>query len=113
MKKLLLHTSAVAATWLSTLARPAFAQTLPALEPATGTGNETTIIGIIQSVVDWLFILAGALAVAYLVWGGIQYITGGAEGSKAAKGTIINAIIGVVIIVLSYVIVNAVVSLLN
>jgi hypothetical protein len=84
---------------------------LPTIEPGTTTGDASTIISAIDALVTWLFALAGALAVAYLVYAGIQYITGGAKGAEAAKGAIINAIIGIAVIVLSYVIINAVVGL--
>lgn len=115
MKKLLTHTSAAIAGFL--VLKPwsaAYGQAadLPTITPITN-GDEQTIIDAIGNVVNWLFILAGALAVAYLIWGGIQYITGGAKGAEAAKGTIINAIIGIVVIVLAYVIVNAVIGMLS
>ena len=84
-----------------------FAQAVPDIQPAGGTD----IIAIITTITQWLFGLAGALAVVYLVYAGIQYITGGPKGAEAAKTSIINAIIGIAVIVLSYVIVNAVVGI--
>ena len=95
---------------LATTASVAFAATaIPPIEPATGTD----VVVIIQRIITWLFTLAGALAVAYLIYAGIQYITGGAKGAEAAKGSIINAIIGIAVIVLAYVIVGAVVAAVN
>ena len=46
---------------------------------------------------------AGALAVIYLVYGGILYITAGGDAEKATKGrtALINAIIGVIVILLA------------
>jgi len=113
MKRLLINTSAAIAGFMVSLPLPAHAaDDLPVITPITD-GDADTIITAIQNVVTWLFALAGALAVAYLIWGGIQYITGGAKGAEAAKGTIINAIIGIVVIVLAYVIVQAVVGMLS
>ncbi len=90
------------------LAAPSF----PVIDPVSA-GDETKIIDVIEKVVNFLLILAGALAVAYLIWAGIQYITGGAKGEENAKKAIINAVIGVIIIVLSYVIVNAAINLVQ
>jgi len=71
------------------------------------------IVNIIKTVGGWMLGIAGALAVVYLIYGGIMYIVGGAKGAETAKGIIINAIIGLVIIVLSYVIANLVITTLN
>jgi len=86
----------------------------PAIIPkAGGTADIYTVIAVINDIITWLLALAGALAVAYLIWAGIQYITGGPKGAEAAKQSIINAIIGIVVIVLAYVIISAVVNLLG
>jgi len=49
---------------------------------------------------DWLFPVAGLIAVAFLVYGGVQYVTAaGAEDKlKTAVRTITGAIIGLIII---------------
>ncbi len=117
MNKLFVNVSALVGVTLSRLSLPVMAQgNAIAPEPintiAGGEGMDT-ILGAITTVIGWMLALAGALAVAYLIWGGIQYITGGAKGAEAAKGTIINAIIGIVIIVLAYVIVTAVMNMLG
>jgi type IV secretory pathway VirB2 component (pilin) len=84
----------------------AMAQTFPELQPA-GSVDIKTVLG---TIVNYVLGLAGAIAVIYLIWAGIQYITGGAKGAEAAKASIVNAIIGVVVILLSYVIVQAVIT---
>ena len=50
---------------------------------------------------------AGALAVIYLIYGGMLYITAGGDAEKATKGrtALINAIIGIIIILLALIIV--------
>lgn len=106
-----------AATALATSAalwvQPALAQTgAPTIDPPTG-GDINMIIAAIQNVINWMLMIAGILAVAYLVWAGIQYITGGTKGAEAAKTQIINAVTGIIIIVLSYVIVNTVINLMG
>jgi len=55
-----------------------------------------------------LLYLGGGLAVLFLIIGGIRYIVaaGNEEQIKAAKNTIIYAIVGLILIVISIVIVN-------
>ena len=76
----------------------------------TGTTNWQDVV---SKVVSTLLIVAGALAVIYLIYSGILYITAAGNPDSAKKGQqgIINAIIGIVIIVLAYVILSAVVNL--
>lgn len=74
--------------------------TLPDLTPIPGEGNVPVIKTMITNIVLFIVWLAGALAVAYLVYGGILYITAGGDAEKATKGktAIINAIIGIIIV---------------
>jgi len=57
--------------------------------------------------VNALLWFAGAVAVIYLIYGGLLYITAGGDAEKATKGrtALINAVIGIVIILLALVIV--------
>lgn len=54
--------------------------------------------------IDTLTLIAGILAVVYLVYMGILYITAGGDDEKAglAKKGIVNAVIGIIVIVLAY-----------
>lgn len=54
---------------------------------------------ILLAVLDIVLRLAGLVAVAYVVYGGVKFITsqGDPDGSKKARQTIINALIGVVL----------------
>jgi len=60
------------------------------------------------SIVNWIMLVAGLIAVIYLIYGGILYITAGGDAEKATKGrtAVINAVIGIIIILLALVIVN-------
>lgn len=71
---------------------------------------DINIVSILAGVTNWVLGLAGAIAVLYLIWGGITYITGGEKGATAGKTMITNAIIGIAIIALSVVIVRAVLA---
>lgn len=60
-----------------------------------------------------MLLFAGIIAVVFIIYGGYLYITsaGNEESAEKGKNTMVNAIIGIVIIVLSYVIVNVIVNL--
>lgn len=66
--------------------------------------SPSDLVNIIQQVGGWLLMIAGALAVVFLVIGGIRYITsaGNATQTEGAKKTIIWALVGIIIIALSY-----------
>lgn len=73
-----------------------------------GLRTDRTLADYIQSIINAALLLAAVIAVAYLIVGGYKYITaaGNAEGVAEAKTTILNAIIGLVIIFAAYVIVD-------
>jgi uncharacterized membrane protein len=63
---------------------------------------------VVNELIAYAIILAGFLAIVYLLWGGIQYIISGGKDDKvkAATGTIRNAIIGLIVTILSVSIIN-------
>jgi len=67
---------------------------------------------IINRLINFILIVAGILAVVYLIYGGIIYVTAGGDAEKAGKGrvAITNAIIGIVIIAAALVIYRLVVG---
>ncbi len=62
----------------------------------------------IGSIINIIFFLAGAAAIIYLIWAGIKYITAGGDTKKAgeARTAIINAVIGIAVIVGAYTLIN-------
>ena len=73
------------------------------------TKNYQTILGsVLSNVVDRLLFVAGAAAIIYLIWAGIQYISsaGNPDKIKLARAAIFNAIIGIAIITAAYGIIN-------
>ncbi len=64
-------------------------------------GGDMLLIGL--AIVDILIRIAALVAVAFVLYGGIKYITsqGSPEGIKAAQNTILNAVIGLVIAILA------------
>lgn len=63
--------------------------------------------------INLIFAAAAILALVFLIMGGIKWLTsqGEKEGVNKARETIVAAIVGLVIIFLSYLIVNFVLSL--
>lgn len=66
-------------------------------------GNPTDIYKIVLAIIDILLRLGGLIAIVYIIYGGFKFITsqGEPEGIKSAKTTIMNALIGVVIVTLA------------
>ncbi len=74
------------------------------------TGDD--LVTILGRVVDVILLWAGIIAFFYVLYGGFLYLTAGGDAGAVGKArtTILNAIIGIIIIALSYAIVNFVVS---
>ena len=81
----------------------------------SGSGTPTTLFGdtgIFGKIVNIMLFIVGAVAVIMLIIGGIRYVTsnGAQDQVTAAKNTIMYAIIGIIVAVLAYAIVNFVVK---
>lgn len=68
---------------------------------------------IIGFVVTIAFIIAVLIALGFLIWGGIKWITSGGDksGVEAARNQIIAAIIGLIIVFLAFFILNLILGL--
>ena len=83
---------------------------------AANTGNGPTNLtgnnGVFTTVVNVLLFVIGAISVIMLIYGGIRYTTSGGNANNvtAAKNTIMYAIIGLVIAIFAFAIVNWVVG---
>ena len=64
----------------------------------------TNLGGVISEFLKYLFPLAGLLLFAYLVMGGFSYLTSGGDpkATEQAKSKVTNAIVGFVILVVAY-----------
>lgn len=81
--------------------------------PDTGmVSGSTDIKTFLVNAINYILGFAGALAVLFVIIGGIMYITssGNDDNIKRAKSVLTNAIIGTIIIALSIVIINLVVN---
>lgn len=77
---------------------------------AGGVAKDTNLKDLLVRVINVLLGIAGLVAVIFLIVGGFRYITAGGneEAAESGKKAIVNAIIGIVIIILSFVIVRVV-----
>lgn len=78
--------------------------------PSSGVATDTDLNVLLVRIINILLGIAGLVAVIFLIVGGFRYITAGGneEAAEAGKKAIVNAIIGIVIIILSFVIVRVV-----
>lgn len=95
--------------------KKAYAIDIPGINPIDPNDPNTGFTDIVGRVLTWIFVLAGILAVVYLIYSGIQYITAGGDTEKAtaARTGIIHAVIGIVIILLAVLIVTWVMGIVQ
>ena len=76
--------------------------------PSTLFGNA----GIFTQIVSVMMFLVGVLSVIMLIFGGLRYVIsrGDSKAVESAKNTILYAIVGLIVAILSYAIVNFVVN---
>lgn len=114
-------TAASAVTYVS-LAIPAFAQVnINPCPPSSSQFsplcnlNANRIGPVVSSVVTILLIGAALIALFFLIFGGIKWITSGGDKSKveSARNTIIASIIGLIIALLAFFIITVVLGVFN
>lgn len=81
----------------------------------TGSATTNDLNAVIKLVVNILLFIIGALSVIMIVFGGIKYTVsnGNPDQIKNAKNTIMYAVVGLVVAILAYAIVNFVISSLK
>ena len=79
---------------------------------AGGSGAKTDVGGLIKTIVNVLLFILGAVAVIMIVIGGLKYTLSNGDSSAvtSAKNTILYAIVGLVIAMMAYAIVNFVIG---
>jgi hypothetical protein len=122
-KKLVLGLQALTLTFglstagLAVMAQPAFAATNAACSgqltiqggadcanPGTTSKGLFESGGIFQTIANTLIFLVGAIAVLFLIVGGLRYVisNGDPKAVEAAKNTILYAIVGIIVAILSF-----------
>lgn len=102
--------------YLSLVTSSVFAQEKSGLKaPGGSLAANTKIETIPQVVVNYMFIIAAFLAVAYLMFGGIKWITsrGDKMAVESARKHIVAAVIGLIIVAGSFFALNVVFRLLG
>ena len=77
--------------------------------------NTNAVPDILTNILNSIILISGLIAVIFIIIGGVKYMTstGDAGKIKHAKDTILYAVIGLVICVLAFIIVNWTISVLN
>lgn len=82
---------------------------------ARGTGQSSDLFGdagIFRKITNVLLFIIGAISVIMLIIGGIRYVVSGGDSGAVtgAKNTILYAVIGIVVALLAYALVNFVIG---
>ena len=87
---------------------------VPCVLTASGPAGKTDFGALTVQVISIALMVVGTLAIMFLIWGGARYITarGNEEQAEDAKRTLTNAIIGIVVVILSFVIIRVIASAL-
>ena len=85
------------------------------IEINPGTGYATDFGNMFSSILNVVMLIAAVLVFAFLIFGGIQWITAGGDKTKAAeaRNKITSAVIGLVIVAASYALINLIVNFLG
>ena len=97
--------------WLSLIFAQPVAAVIPSPTPPTGVPT-SSLSTMITTISNTILAIVGVVAVLFLILGGFQYITsaGNPEQIGKAKNTVLYAIIGIIVAILAYVIVNFVIT---
>jgi heme/copper-type cytochrome/quinol oxidase subunit 2 len=76
------------------------------------TEQPTEVNGIFLTVSNTLLFIIGAVAVIMLIYGGFRYTTSGGDSGAVttAKNTILYAIVGIIVAIVAYAVVNFVIT---
>jgi hypothetical protein len=78
----------------------------------TTPGNSTTLQAFFKNIVNILIFIVGAISVIMIIVGGIRYVVSNGDQAAVtgAKNTILYAVVGIVVTVMAYAIVNFVIN---
>lgn len=100
-------------------ASSAFAETTPfpsiMIDTPETVGVNVGINQLIAFIINAIIVLGIVLSLIFLLYGGVRWILSGGDKAKvdSARSTIVAAIVGLIIVVLAYVIINAVLQVLT
>jgi hypothetical protein len=84
------------------------------LNGASGPAGSTTFGNITTLILDIALLIVGTLAVLFLIIGAFRYLTaaGNEEATEAAKKMMVQAVVGLVIVILSFAVITIVTNVL-
>jgi hypothetical protein len=96
----------LAAVSAALVTAPFSAFAIDAVTPVEPTGD-LSVAEVLTNLINWVLGFTAAVAVLFLIIGGLQYITssGNKDRAEGAKKTILYAVIGLIVVALSFVIV--------
>jgi len=79
---------------------------------SAATGGEGSFRALILNIVNFFLLFLGLIAVIMIIYGGITYVTaaGNQEKIESAKKIILYAIVGIIIVLISFALVRTVIS---
>ena len=85
------------------------------VDNAQGTGVDNVAKDpqdLVKNIVNIFLYAVGVLSVIMLIWGGIRYTTSAGDSNKvqSAKNTVLYAVVGLVVAILAWAIVNMVIT---
>jgi len=69
---------------------------------------QSDIFDVLIVALEWAIIIAGVVAVVFIIIGGYQYMAGGEKGVETGRKTLSSAIVGLIIVLLAFVIINTI-----
>jgi hypothetical protein len=80
-----------------------------------GAKTNKSVPDIVHLIINWALYIAAILAVIFIIYGGFLYITSAGDTAQSGKGrtALTNALIGLAIVILSYLIVQIVYNFLT
>lgn len=86
-----------------------------AISPPQGSIGDVDISKIPQFIVGLLFVVGVVIAIAFLIYGGIKWILSGGDKQavESARNHIVAAIVGLIIVVGAFVILNLVIRIIT
>lgn len=90
-------------------AYPAAADFVPCEQKTGDTGNCTLedLLDVVVMIINYMFSIAGLIAITFVVWGGVQMIlaNGNPTQIQAGKSTVWHALLGLVLVLAAYMVV--------
>ena len=79
------------------------------------SGGTADLPTIVKTVINVILYILGILAVVFIIYGGIKYTMSGGDSAKvkSAKDTIMYAVVGLIVAILAYAIVNFAITSVN